>query len=46
METSWFSPGEEQQFRGHLMGKDVGSGNLYGVAQFGAVDGRLYNTAK
>ena len=41
-----FSPGEEQQFRWSADGKTFGSGNLYGVAQFGQSTGLFYNKAK
>ncbi|MDX6566534.1 MAG: raffinose/stachyose/melibiose transport system substrate-binding protein, partial [Gaiellales bacterium] len=41
-----FSPGEEQQFRWSADGKTFGSGNLYGVAQFGQSTGVFYNKAK
>jgi raffinose/stachyose/melibiose transport system substrate-binding protein len=41
-----FSPGEEQQFRWSPDGKVFGSGNLYGVAQFGQSTGLFYNKAK
>jgi raffinose/stachyose/melibiose transport system substrate-binding protein len=41
-----FSPGEEQQFRWSADGKTFGSGNLYGVAEFGQSTGLFYNKAK
>src|ERR1700712_1157261 len=41
-----YSPGEAQQFRWTPDGKTFGSGNLYGVAQFGQSTGLFYNKAK
>ncbi len=41
-----FSPGEEQQFRWTPDGKTFGSGNLWGVAQFGQSTGVFYNKTK
>src|ERR1700743_2292036 len=41
-----FSPGEEQQFRWSPDGKQFGTGNLWGVAQFGQSTGLFDNKAK
>jgi raffinose/stachyose/melibiose transport system substrate-binding protein len=41
-----FSSGESQQFRWSADGKQFGTGNLYGVAQFGQSTGLFYNKAK
>jgi raffinose/stachyose/melibiose transport system substrate-binding protein len=41
-----FSPGEMQQFKWSPDGKQFGTGNLWGVAQFGQSTGLFYNKAK